>query len=168
MSERKTIYKLIFVWNFEKEEQWLNEMSMEGWALVDVGFCRYTFDKSEPGEYTVRLEMQSAGDSYIDFMKETGVEYIGRVFHWIYFRKKVEDGHFDIFSDIDSKIIHLEKIGKLLAMVGLLNLFIGVINSFNPTHVGVINLLCATLLMYGLGRIHGKKESLEKEREIHE
>lgn len=36
-------------------------------------------------------------------------------------------------------------------MVGFFNLFIGVINSFNPTHVGVINLLCATLLMYGLG-----------------
>jgi hypothetical protein len=157
MSERKTIYKLIFVWNFEKEEQWLNEMAMEGWALVNVGFCRYTFEKSEPGEYTVGLEMHSAGDSYIDFMKETGAEYIGRVFHWIYFRKKVEDGQFDIFSDIDSKIKHLDKIGKLLASVGFLNLFIGVINSFNPTHVGVINLLCATVLMYGLGRIHGKR-----------
>jgi hypothetical protein len=31
-----------------------------------------------------------------------------------------------------------------------------------------VNLLCATLLMYGLGRIHGKKEALEKERELHE
>ncbi len=168
MSERKTTYKLLFVWNFEKEEQWLNEMAVEGWALVDVGFCRYIFEKSEPGEYTVRLEMHSEGDSYIDFMKETGAEYIGRVFNWIYFRKKTEDGTFNIFSDIDSKIKHLDKIGKLLAMVGFLNLFIGVINTFNPTHVGVINLLCATLLMYGLGRIHGKKESLEKEREIHE
>ncbi len=29
-------------------------------------------------------------------------------------------------------------------------------------------LLCATLLMYGLGRIHGKKEALEKERLLRE
>ena len=30
--------------------------------------------------------------------------------------------------------------------------------------MGWLNLLCATLLMYALGRIHGKKESLEKDR----
>ena len=40
---------------------------------------------------------------------------------------------------------------------------------FHPvTRAGWINLLAATLLMYGLGRIHGKKEALEKERELHE
>jgi hypothetical protein len=45
----------------------------------------------------------------------------------------------------------------------------GVVNSLNPgTRLGWINLLCATLLMYGLGRIHGKKEALEKERALHE
>ena len=43
------------------------------------------------------------------------------------------------------------------------------LNTLNPgTRLGWINLLCATLLMYGLGRIHGKKEALEKERELHE
>ena len=33
---------------------------------------------------------------------------------------------------------------------------------------GRFNLLCATLLMYALGRIHGKKETLKKERRLHE
>ena len=31
-----------------------------------------------------------------------------------------------------------------------------------------LNLLCCTLLMYGLGRIRGKREELEKERELRE
>ena len=49
-----------------------------------------------------------------------------------------------------------------------MNLVIGVVNSFNGTNLGAINLICATLLMYGLGRIHGKMESLEKNRELQE
>lgn len=158
----------MWVWDFEKEEQWLNEMAQDGWALCEVGFARYTFEKCEPGEYMVRLEMHESDERYIDFMRETGAVYIGRVVQWIYFRKKAEDGPFDIFSDIDSRINHLDKIGRMLSVVGFANLLIGVVNSFNPTHIGFVNLLVATLLMYALGRIHGKKEALEKDRQLHE
>ena len=57
----------------------------------------------------------------------------------------------------------------VLAAVGGANLIIGIVNIWNPgARIGWINLLLATLLMYGLGRIHGKKEALEKERELHE
>ena len=51
----------------------------------------------------------------------------------------------------------------------LANLLIGLANSLNPGFwPSWVNLLCATLLMYGLGRIQGKKEALEKERRLHE
>ena len=93
---------------------------------------------------------------------------MGRMMMWIYFRKKTADGAFDLFSDIDFKIQHLDKIGKMLAWIGGANLLIGLANTFSPARLGWINLLCATLLMYGLGRIHGKKEALEKERLLHE
>ena len=83
---------------------------------------------------------------------------------WVYFRRKAELGQFDLFSDLDSKIGHLRKIGRTLAIIGGANLLIGLINSFNASHLGWINLLCATLLMYALGRIHGKMESLETDR----
>ena len=102
-------------------------------------------------------------------MQETGAEYIGNMLQWKYFRKKAEEGAFNIFSDIDSRLGHLNKIGKMLSGIGTANLVIGLANSINPVvHMGWINLLCATLLMYGLGRIHGKKEALEKERLLHE
>ena len=71
MKERKTVRKWFWVWDFDKEEQWLNEMAMSGWALVSVGWCSYTFEECEPGEYTIRLEMHGADDSYISFMRET-------------------------------------------------------------------------------------------------
>ena len=35
---KKVIHKLFFAWNFEKEEQWLNEMASKGLVLTYAGF----------------------------------------------------------------------------------------------------------------------------------
>ncbi len=168
MAERKTMTKWYWVWDFDREEEWLNDMALNGWVLDSVGLCTYRFTRCEPGEYTVRLEMRAYDPEYVAFMEATGAEYVGRMMMWIYFRKKVADGPFDLFSDIDSRISHLDKIGKMLGMIGGANLLIGIGNTFSPARLGWVNLLCATLLMYALGRIHGKKEALEKERLLHE
>lgn len=168
MESRKTIRKIFWVWEFEKEEAWLNEMAMNGWLLESVGFCTYHFIACEPGAYSVRLEMHPWDESYVQFMEETGAEYVGRMAMWMYFRKKTADGSFDLFSDVDSRIGHLNKIGKMLTLFGAANLCIGIANSLNGFSLAWINLVCATFLMYCLGRIHGKKEALEKERLLHE
>ncbi len=168
MSERKTVHKWFWVWDFQKEEMWLNEMAGIGWVLDGVGFCKYRFIKCLPEEYTIRMEMNNAEKEYIGFMKETGADYVGRMVQWVYFRKKMEDGQFDLFSDLDSKIQHLDRIGRMLLIIGMANLVIGLANTFNYINIGWINLLCGTLLMYALGRIHGKKEGLEQERILHE
>ena len=168
MANSRTIRKWFWVWEFEKEENWLNEMAMNGWVLESVGFCTYHFIRCQPEEYTVRLEMRPYDESYAQFMEETGAEFVGRMMMWIYFRRKTADGPFDLFSDIDSRISHLDKIGKMLMLLGAMNLVVGLANTFSAARMGWINLLCATLLMYCLGRIHGKKEALEKERQLHE
>ena len=168
MAERKTMTKWYWVWDFEKEEDWLNEMAQSGWVLDNVGFCSYDFVRCEPGEYTVRLEMRNYDLEYVAFMEETGAEYVGRMLMWIYFRKKAEHGGFDLYSDIDSKIGHLNKISRMLTVLGGMNLVIGIVNTYNPGRLGWVNLIAATLLMYALGRIHGKKEALERERRVHE
>ncbi len=168
MENRKTIRKWYWVWDFEKEEEWLNEMAMNGWALEGVGFASYRFVRTEPGEYGIRMELHPYDEGYLAFMRETGAEYVGRMAMWIFFRKKMAEGAFDLFSDIDSRIGHLERIGRVLTAIGAANLLIGLVNTFNPSRLGWINLLCATLLMYALGRIHGKKEALERERLLHE
>ena len=72
--ERKTITKWFWVWQFEDEEKWLNEMAAGGWVLESVGFCRYTFVRCEPGAYTVRTEMRPYDEQYVRFMEETGAE----------------------------------------------------------------------------------------------
>ena len=48
MENRKTIRKWVWVWDFDKEEEWLNEMAMNGWVLESVGLCTYNFVRCEP------------------------------------------------------------------------------------------------------------------------
>ncbi len=165
MSERMTVRKWIWVWDFDKEEQWLNTMAQQGWVLDRVGFCRYEFVKCEPGEYIVRLEMREHDDGYLSFMADTGAEYVGRMVKWIYFRRKAAYGPFDIFSDLDSRLAHLKRISGMLRFIGIANLVIGLANTMNPVvDMSWVSLLCATLLMYALGRIEGKEEALERDR----
>jgi hypothetical protein len=163
------VRKWYWAWDFEKEERWLNTMAQQGWLLDSVGYATYYFVACEPGTYAVRLEMRDHDQEYLDFMAELGAEYVGRMVKWIYFRKRVEDGPFDIFSDLDSRLDHLSRIGKLLSVFAWANLAIGLVNCFNPVmRIGWLNLLVCTVLMYGLGRLHGKKEELEKDRMLRE
>lgn len=165
MPERMTVRKWVWVWDFDKEERWLNTMAQQGWVLDRVGYCRYEFVRCEPGEYIVRLEMRAHDEGYLSFMADTGAEYVGRMAKWIYFRRKAEYGPFDIFSDLDSRLAHLKKISRMLRLLGFANLLMGIANSLDPVvGMGWVYLVCATLLMYGLGRIEGKEESLEQDR----
>ena len=167
--ETKTVYRLFAEWSFDKEEEWLNSMAQDGWTLKNVGFCKYVFERTEPGEYITRLAMHDADEEYMELMRESGAEYVGRVLQWLYFRKKAELGEFELFSDIDSRIAHLNRISCVLIGLGFANVAVSFACGVNSADIaGRINLLCACVIFYGLGRIHGKKEALERERRIRE
>ena len=165
--ETKKVFKWHWVWDFEKEEQWLNTMAAEGWALSRVGWCTYHFERTEPGEYEVRLECRKADDAYISFVQDTGAEYLGRVFMWIYFRRRSELGAFEPNGDLDSRIAQLNTIIRFILPLGLLNLGMGLMN-VRYSGVGAVNLLVAAVLAYAYGRIQGKKDELQRERQLHE
>ena len=143
-------------------------MAQEGWALQNAGFCTYTFEKTEPGEYIIRVETLDNSSDFENFMGELGAESVGRCFRWGYYRRSAEQGPFDMFSDVDSRISHLNKIGQMVRLLCLANLLIGVTNTFSGASLAWLNLLCATFLAYGLGRISSKRESLMEERQLHE
>lgn len=167
MMERMTVHKIFWEWDFKKEEFWLNEMAAEGWALEKAQFCKYTFARCEPGEYILRMEMNTDKD-YRRFVEETGAEYVGGCMNWLYFRRKAELGSFTLFSDIDSQVSHLDRISKTIWLICLANLVIGIADILSGISIAILNLLCAALLAYGLGRIHGMKAMLEDERALHE
>lgn len=109
-------YRVFFEWEFEKEEEWLNKMADDGYKLLKVGVCRYVFEDASKGEYIYRLELLSMKNTktYIEFLKETGVEHIGTLLMWGYFAKKRSDGPFEIYSDVESKIKHEKRTISLL------------------------------------------------------
>ena len=129
-----------------------------------VGLFLYDFVPCAPGEYTIRLEMRNPAPEYLELMAESGAEYVGRFTQWLYFRKRADQGEFDLYSDLDSRMTHLQKVGRLLVLIGCLNLCIGLINTLNTFSFGWINLALASVLFYGLGRIHGKMDALKEKR----
>lgn len=132
-----------FFIDFEKEEAWLNEMSAKGLALVEYSWARYVFEESAQGEYIYRIELlekdpkEAAG--YLQFMEETGAERVPagapakakRTLinqRWVIFRRKASEGPFQIYTDMDSKISHYQRIYKVYLSVAFLELVVG---SFN-------------------------------------
>lgn len=175
---KKTIYKLYWAWQFDKEEKWLNECSAKGLHLSDVGFLRYTFEVGNPGAYSHKLELlenwptHPESVAYIQFLEDTGVEMVGSIFRWVYFRKKTEDGPFDLFSDLDSRIKHLNRIIFLFLPIMFLEFSAGISNLFmqnsSNQFIGGLALFVGCLLAYGALVINNKKKKLLKERMIYE
>jgi len=179
---RKTIHKWFWAWDFEKEEMWLNEMAAKGLALVAVGFGAYTFEESLTGEYNIRLELlenlpsHSESAEYIKFLEDTGVEYLGSITRWVYFRKKTDCGEFNLYSDNKSRIKHLERLMLLLGILALSQLLIGFSNvmmyfesgSVSSLGIGIFSLCFALMLGNGYLQITRKKVRLKKELQLFE
>lgn len=187
---RKCVRKGFWVWNFDKEEKWLNEMAAKGLALVSVGFCRYEFEDCTPGEYAIRMEYcekrprSVEGQKYLSFIEDTGAEHVGTYGKWVYLRKKTADGGFELFSDNTSRIDHLTRIIRLVAGLTILNLVVGLFNlallgiSIFVQHqpvplltgngIGFVNIILSILGFIGWARLVAKRKRLRRETQIFE
>lgn len=179
---RQVIRKWFWAWEFDKEEQWLNDMAVRGKALVSARYVTYEFEDSQPGAYAVRLEMledapdSDKGQQYISFVEETGAEYVGHVMRWVYFRKKKELGDFELHGDNATRIKHLKRIIALLLPLGVMNAFMGLYNLC----IGIgldsgVNVACSifsfavtALLGVGMKKLNDKKQQLEKDSQLFE
>lgn len=179
---RMKVRKWFWVWDYKKEEKWLNDMAAQGKALVRAAFGVYEFEDCQPGEYIIRLQMPDnapgteKGNEYIRFVEETGAEHVGSVARWVYFRKKAELGTFELMGDNATRIKHLRGIMLMLLPLMLLNLF-NTINSLSSgiarsrTFQLVLAGACAAvtlLLAYALFRLNAEKKRLEKDAQLYE
>ena len=176
-------HKVFFMWEADREEKWLNEMSAKGLQLCDVGYCRYTFEEGQPGEYIYRLELldgmatEEKRKNYIHFVEDTGAEQCGQLFRWVYFRKKADGQGFDLFSDIDSRITQLNRICLVVGILSIVNLLNGINNLrfwFFYSDVSanrVLSIIClavGVLIGCGFLYLYNKKRKLQKEKLLHE
>ena len=180
---RKTVCKLLFVWDWDDEECWLNEMSAQGWHFVKYRFpCFYTFEQGEPGAYQYRLEAlrhrigSRESQDYISFLKDMDIKLVDSYLFWAYFRKANDGQPFELFSDVESRMKHMRHFALIpLACLILLcsNLMIGAstllryAGAFGIVLV-LLEIALSSLMIYGLTRIVSKYKALEKQRQLRE
>ena len=115
-GEMKKVWRYYNIAEYEKEEQWINEMAQEGWQLTAIGFCRYIFRRGTPGEYIYKLDVveRTASDevkeSYFNFLTECGIRVVGEFKDWIYLQKRAADGPFDMKDDTYAKLRTVNKV----------------------------------------------------------
>lgn len=178
----RTTRKWFWVWDYDKEEKWLNKMAAMGLAMTGVGFARYTFKEGVPGEYVYRLQLlenlpgHTESVQYLRFLEETGVEHVASMNRWVYLRKKAADGPFEVFSDLESQIKLLRPVCTLLFALTLIALFWCVWNLWFGFAMkmgvnvgcGIMMLVFAALLGCGFVRTAKKIGRLKKEKRIRE
>lgn len=95
-TEQK-IRKWFWAWEDEKEENWLREMSKQGYHLKEPLFIgSYLFESGEPQEYIYRLDFMSTPrkeqETYLQLFQDAGWEHVGSLGGWQYFRTRAEAG----------------------------------------------------------------------------
>lgn len=102
--------------DYEKEQEFLQDMTSKGWYLKDYKGFRYYFEKSEPNDYVYRIDYKEPLDDldeYLSVFEDAGWEVVLQypVFHgaWIYFRKPNYDENVEIFTNDESRLSLLKK-----------------------------------------------------------
>lgn len=115
-KEIKKVWRFYTIADYEKEENFLNEMARAGWNLSAVGFCRYIFRRGTPGEYIYKLDMversesDEVKESYFNFLTDCGIRVVGEFKDWIYLQKRAADGPFDMKNDTYAKLRQVNKV----------------------------------------------------------
>ncbi len=177
-----TVHKLFWLWDFDKEEKWLNEMAAKGLALYSVGYLKYEFRDCLPGEYSVRLSLLENSPrhpesvKYIEFIEETGAEQVGSFRRWVYFRKKKSLGSFELVSDLNARLKQLAAHLTLclcLCLSNLLllgsNLCIFIMNGFLVSLISCfVNAALVALTAHGALKLFSERRRLKRDSYIFE
>lgn len=98
----------------DAEEEWLNQMCGQGYAVQSFFAGFYRFEKCEPFEYRYQIDLLNPSygsyEEYCQFMEESGVTVVQRWFKWVFLRKPSSEGPFKLYSDTSSLIEHYSNI----------------------------------------------------------
>lgn len=126
--ETKKQFKWFTIFEYEKEQNYLRQMSKAGWKFVQVkGLGMYYFEKCQAQDVVYQLDYNKEGlahkEEYLQMFRDCGWEYIQDYAGYSYFRKPVsENGVADeIFCDEDSRLQMMERVlkGRMLPLLVL-------------------------------------------------
>ena len=125
--EKKVVYRLFTIADYEREALYFREMHAKGWKLRKVSYSillfavKYTFEKCQPEQVSYQLDFypmeKSERASYLQLFKDCGWEHITDFNGFSYFRKLhsgiESDAEFEIYNDATNK---LDMINRILRM----------------------------------------------------
>ena len=144
MMEKKIVYRIFTIADYEREALYFREMHAKGWKLRKVGYSillfavKYTFEKCHPEQVSYQLDFypmeKSERASYLQLFKDCGWEYITDFNSFSYFRKvrsKIEsNAEFEIYNDASGKLAMVKRILKR-RMLPILLLFLALLPGFS-------------------------------------
>lgn len=136
-TKKKRVFKVFWVWQDQKQEAWLQEMSAKGLHLKSVGLGLYYFEEGPLQKYAYRLDHQLGTQKdfaeYLELFDAAGWEYIGKFNGWQYFRKPMKaGGNMEIYTDSESKVEKFQQRLKFLALTtpGFFVVFFGALERY--------------------------------------
>ena len=138
MMEKKIVYRIFTIADYEREALYFREMHAKGWKLRKVSYSillfvvKYTFEKCQPEQVSYQLDFypmeKSERTSYLQLFKDCGWEHITDFNSFSYFRKahsEIEsDAEFEIYNDAAGKLAMVNRILRLRLVPVLLLLAI--------------------------------------------
>lgn len=135
----------------DTEQDWIMEMSNQGWAFQDFFLGVYTFKPSEPGEYIYQIDLLDDGvgakKDFSEFMEDSGVEVVAQWYRWVYLRKRSVDGPFEMYTDIESKIKQYERMKRFFSVVLILEFIIFILEFMAAINTRRIIFMIFTILI---------------------
>lgn len=138
MMEKKIVYRIFTIADYEREALCFREMHAKGWKLRKVSYSillfavKYTFEKCHPEQVSYQLDFypmeKSERASYLQLFKDCGWEHITDFNSFSYFRKahsEIESNvEFEIYNDAAGKLAMVNRILRLRLVPVLLLLAI--------------------------------------------
>ena len=127
MMEKKIVYRIFTIADYDREALYFREMHAKGWKLRKVSYSillfavKYTFEKCQSEQVSYQLDFYpmktSERTSYLQLFKDCGWEHITDFNGFSYFRKahsEIEsDAEFEIYNDATGKLDIVHRILRL-------------------------------------------------------
>ena len=171
--EKKVVYRISTIADYDREALYLSEMHAEGWKLKEVSYSslviavKYTFEKCQSEQVVYQLDFypmkKSERASYLQLFKDCGWEHITNFNSFSYFRKPYSgvesDAEFEIYNDAAGKLAMVKRI-LIMRMLPVLLLFSALLPVFSKLLSGgcsfswgmflIVSIDCTLLIVFAI------------------
>lgn len=104
----KSKIKVNWFVDFDKEEEWLNNMSANGLCLWHTNGVIYRFKECKPGEFVFQIDFDekesSTNEDYVAFRANCGDKFVHQWKNKIYWKRASSEGPFESEDNVQAKL----------------------------------------------------------------